>query len=218
MKITKIGHCCLLLELVNSAGKNIRILTDPGEWNPGAEKLSNIDLILITHEHSDHLHVQTVKELLVNNPQVRIITNPSVGKILDQEGVKYEIVSHLQTSIVDEIEIAGFGEKHAEVYPSIIPVENTGYLINGELFHPGDAFTDPAKPVRILALPVAGPWMKISEAIDYAKKLKPRYAFPMHDGMLKYHGAAHFLPQKELPATGIDFRVMLPGDTEEFSA
>lgn len=218
MKITKIGHCCLLIE-INSAGDAtgaIRILTDPGEWNPGAEKLTGIDLILISHEHSDHLHVETVKELLVNNPQVKIITNPSVGKILDEQGIKYETVAHLQTTMLEEVEIAGSGEKHADVYPSITPVENTGYLINKKFFYPGDALTDPGKPVQILALPVAGPWIKISEAIDYAKKLKPKYAFPVHDGMLKHFGSAHFLPQKELPALGIDFRPMVDGDSTDF--
>lgn len=45
MKITKIGHCCLLVEV-----NDMRIITDPGEWNdePPTE---NIDLVLITHEH-----------------------------------------------------------------------------------------------------------------------------------------------------------------------
>ncbi|MEK7494900.1 MAG: hypothetical protein AAB615_03460, partial [Patescibacteria group bacterium] len=33
--------------------------------------------------------------------------------------------------------------------------------------------------------PVAGPWMKLSEAIEYAKALKPEAVFPIHDGMLR---------------------------------
>lgn len=211
MKITKIGHCCLLIEI-----NNLRILTDPGIWNPSVDNLNNIDLILITHEHSDHLHIESVKQLLANNTQVKIITNPSVGKILDEQGIKHETVAHLQTTMLEEIEIAGFGEKHADVYASISPVENTGYLLNQEFFYPGDAFTDPGKPVQILALPVAGPWMKINEAIDYAKKLKPKYAFPVHDGMLKHLGPVHALPQKELSALGTDFRPMVDGDSEDF--
>lgn len=218
MKVIKIGHCCLLIE-INSAGDatgGMRILTDPGAWNPGAEKITDIDLILITHEHADHLHIETVKELLANSPQVKIITNPSVGKILDKEGIKYEAVAHLQSSKIGEVEIEGFGEKHADVYPSIIPVENTGYFINNELFHPGDALTNPQKPVKILALPVAGPWIKISEAVDYAKELKPKYAFPIHDGMLKHLGSVHVLPENELSAEGIEFRAMMDGDTETF--
>lgn len=211
MKITKIGHCCLLIEV-----NNLRILTDPGNYNRSVEHLRGIDLILITHEHADHLHVDSVKQIIEESRQARIITNPSVGKILDKEGIKHELVTHLQSTLVDEVEIAGFGEDHADVYPSITPAENTGYLVNQELFYPGDAFTDPEKPVRILALPVAGPWMKISEAIDYAKKLDPKHAFPVHDGMLKHLGSVHVLPQKELGEVGIDFRPMVDDDTQEF--
>ncbi len=211
MKITKIGHCCLLVEV-----NGLRILTDPGTYNSSVDDLENIDLILITHEHSDHLHIDSVKALLANNPNVKIITNSSVGRILDKEGIEYDVVTHQQSTLVDKVEISGFGEDHADVYPSLTLAENTGYLINQELFYPGDAFTDPEKPVRILALPVAGPWMKISEAIDYAKKLSPEHAFPVHDGMLKHLGPVHALPQKELGEAGIDFRPMSEGDTQEF--
>ena len=48
----------------------------------------------------------------------------------------------------------------------------TGYMINN-LCYPGDAFTNPNMPIDILALPVAGPWMRIKDAINYALTLKP---------------------------------------------
>lgn len=60
-------------------------------------------------------------------------------------------------------------------------MENTGYFIDEKLFYPGDAFTDPGRPIDVLALPVAGPWVKISESVDYALALKPRTVFPVHD-------------------------------------
>ena len=50
MQITKFGQCCLLIEV---AGK--RILTDPGRFSVSQNDVSNIDIILITHEHADHL-------------------------------------------------------------------------------------------------------------------------------------------------------------------
>ena len=35
-----------------------------------------------------------------------------------------------------------------------------------------------------MALPLAGPWMKLSEAIDYALKIQPGSVFPVHDMIL----------------------------------
>ena len=51
MKITKIGHCCLVLE-----EESIKILTDPGSFTiEGQEQITDLDVVLITHEHQDHL-------------------------------------------------------------------------------------------------------------------------------------------------------------------
>lgn len=33
----------------------------------------------------------------------------------------------------------------------------------------------------VLALPVAGPWCRLSDALHYAIKMKPRAAFPIHE-------------------------------------
>jgi L-ascorbate metabolism protein UlaG (beta-lactamase superfamily) len=97
-------------------------------------------------------------------------------------------------------------------------VENTGYCIENTLFYPGDAFTNPGKPVDILALPVAGPWMKISEAIEYALEIAPRIAFPVHDGMLLPDrlGPVHRVTSTVLKEKNIEFISMLEGDAHEF--
>lgn len=49
-------------------------------------------------------------------------------------------------------------------------------------------FFDPKRPIHILALPVAAPWLKISETIEYVLALKPKNTFPVHDGMLNEFG------------------------------
>ncbi|MEK7125491.1 MAG: MBL fold metallo-hydrolase [Patescibacteria group bacterium] len=210
MKITKLGHCCLVIE-----EKGLKILTDPGAWTTAQNEVKDIDVILITHEHADHLHVESVKTILVNNPPAKIVTNSAVAKILSAENIVCEIVEHGQSTSVKDILFEGWGEKHADIYPSITPVQNTGYFIGQRLFYPGDALYNPQKPVDILALPVAGPWLKISEAVDYAKAVKPQICFPVHDGMLKITGPFHFLPEKELTPLGIKFVVIKEGESQE---
>lgn len=178
MKITKFGHCCLLIE---EAG--LRILTDPGSYTEDVGgKVRDLDIILITHEHSDHLHVPAVKELVANNPQAKIITNRGVGKMLDKEGIKYTLLSGGEQLEEKGLPLSGHGTEHAEIYKTWPKVENTGYFIGPRLFYPGDAFVNPGKPVEVLATPVAGPWLKLSEVIDYLLEIKPKVAFPVHDG------------------------------------
>ena len=198
--------------------QGVRILTDPGAYSTLQNEAKDIDVILITHEHSDHLHVESLQQVLKNNPQAKIITNNGVGKILKEKNIEFEVFTHGKSAEVNGITIEGFGEKHAEIYRTLTSVENTGYLIAEKLFYPGDAFPSVSKKVEVLALPVAGPWMKISEAIDYALALKPKTVFPVHDGMLNQSrlGPVHVLPQKILSAQGIEFTVLEENKETEF--
>ncbi|QQR49971.1 MBL fold metallo-hydrolase [Candidatus Nomurabacteria bacterium] len=211
MLIKKLGHCCLHIKL-----PNLTILTDPGSYSTLQNEVKGIDLILITHEHGDHFHIESLKKVLMNNPDAKIITNVSVGKLLDVENIPYSIISDGQSTTIENILIEGFGTLHEEIYDGWGRVENTGYFIDNKLFYPGDAFTDPKKPVDILALPVSGPWMKIHEAIDYALLLKPRVVFPVHDAILKNPGLGHAVPSKFLLESNIEFVVMNEDDEHEF--
>lgn len=211
MIITKLGHCCLVIET-----KRLRILTDPGEWSTNQNSVKNIDLILITHEHPDHFHLESLKQVLGNNPKAQIITNTAVGKLLAETKISFNEINHGENSSIQSVLIEGYGEKHAQVYPSITPVQNTGYFIDNTFFYPGDAFYNPKKQVEVLALPVSGPWMKLAEAIDYAKEMKPSHCFPVHDGMLKFLGSTHILPEKELNSVEIKFKVLAELEENEF--
>src|SRR3989344_5644853 len=45
----------------------VRILTDPGTYSTQQSEVKNIDFVLITHEHADHFHIDSLKALLKNN-------------------------------------------------------------------------------------------------------------------------------------------------------
>lgn len=203
MKITKFGHCAMLVE-----EKGVRFLTDPGSYSTGQNEVRNVQAVLITHEHSDHLHTESLKAVLTHNPGVKVFTHKGVGKILDREGIVYEIFEDGSSMFIQDVSLFGFGEKHAEIYPSVEPADNTGFFIGEKFFYPGDAFTDPGKNIDVLALPVAGPWLKLSDSIDYALRLKPRMCFPVHDGMLQHLGSTHKLPEQVLVSHNIPFIVL----------
>ncbi len=210
MKITKLGHCCLLIET-----KGKRILTDPGSYTVEAHtKLENIDYILFTHEHQDHYHIESLKILMDKNPNALIYTNNSVSDLLIQENIPHTKVNSGDKVLLGEVAVVGIGEKHAQMHMDIPQSSNMGFFIDERLWYPGDAFTDPKQKIEILALPVSGPWMKIGEAIDYAILVKPKIAFPIHDGTR--FGSAHTLPAKILPNHNIEFVPMAEGDVKEF--
>ena len=70
------------------------------------------------------------------------------------------------------------------IHPDIPRITNVGYLVDGRVFHPGDALTVPDHPVETLLLPVMAPWSKISEVIDYVREVKPQRAYDIHDALL----------------------------------
>ena len=213
MKIKKIGHCCLLIQI-----NNLTILTDPGSFSTTQNLVTGIDVVLITHEHADHLHIDSLKEVIKNNPQAKVITNKSVGKKLDEAGIPYEVLEGRNTTNIQGIAVEAFDGKHEEIFEEIGQVQNTGYFIDNSFFYPGDSFCNPEKPVEILALPVVGPWCKIPEAIRHALALKPKKVFPVHDAVLQRDriGGSHKIPEKVLTEHGIDFVVMHEGDEREF--
>jgi L-ascorbate metabolism protein UlaG (beta-lactamase superfamily) len=201
MKITKLGHCCLIIE-----ENGLRILTDPGNYTNKQNEVTNIDVVLISHEHKDHYHVDSVKAVMKNNPQAKIITNQAVGKLLDKENLSYRIISDGQSIAIKDVLIEGFGKEHAPIFRDLERVENTGYLIGSRLYIPGDAFHKPQKPVEILGLPVAGPWVKISDSLEYVLLVKPKTAFPVHDANLRVLGGATYrISEMILEKNGIKF-------------
>jgi L-ascorbate metabolism protein UlaG (beta-lactamase superfamily) len=183
-------------------------------------KLTDIDFILYTHEHGDHFHLDSLKTLLKGNPNAVIYANVSVGDLLEAESISYVLVEHgSDFTLGPEIGLKGIGTTHAVIHSSLPLMQNVGFMIDGRLWYPGDSFTNPEKEVEILALPVAAPWMKFSEAIDYALELKPKFAFPVHDGILIESLRKNMTSRMAgdiFSNTGIEFIPLDNGETKEF--
>jgi L-ascorbate metabolism protein UlaG (beta-lactamase superfamily) len=221
MHITKLGHCCLVLE-----ENGVKILTDPGSFTTEPVKaVTGVNIILITHEHMDHYHIESIEAVLKNNPGAVVVSNGAVAKLLVEKNIPCTVVGDAQSATVGGsasgaagILIEGFGKDHAPIYGTMGLVENTGYFVAGKFYFPGDAFHDPKRPIDVLALPVAGPWMKISEAIDFAKLVKPRIAFGVHDGMIVpgFGGFAAKMFQNFLKPDGIEYVALGAGEGREF--
>ena len=212
MIITKYGHSCLLVEEGDA-----RILIDPGKWSEGHTALTNLHAILITHEHQDHCDVSSLQEILKKNPDILIYTNHGVGTVLVEADIAFQPLEDGGTVEIQGIMVRAYGRDHALIHETMPVVRNTGYMIADRFFYGGDSITVfPDRPVEILALPVVAPWMRLAESLDYAVRLKPKHCFPVHDGMLKYTGPFHVLPQKILNGAGIEWGVLEHGKPMEF--
>lgn len=220
MNITKLGHCCLVLE-----ENGTKILTDPGSYTAEEVKaVRGVQVILITHEHADHYHVESIQAVLANNPGATVVSNSAVAKLLAEKNIPCTVVGDTQSATVGAangapgVLIEGYGKDHAIIYGTMGACENTGYFVAGKFYFPGDSFYDPKRPIDVLALPVAGPWMKIGEAIDFAKLVKPRVAFGVHDGMV-VPGAGGFVAtmlNNFLKADGVEYVALAAGENKEF--
>lgn len=214
MKITKYAQSCLLVEV-----NGVKLLTDIGSYSVEVPDVADLDAILITHEHQDHFDLEKLKAVLVRSPEAKIITHAAVGVLLDEAGISYAAIEPGDTLDIKGVSIESFGTEHAIIYGTS-PCRNTGFLVAGKLYLPGDALHDvPDKPVEILALPTGGPWHKISDAIDYAKKVHPRTTFPIHDAMYTENYRQTSIPRwigGQLEQVGIEFTNLAEGDSQEF--
>jgi len=210
MKVKKLGHCCFVVEPKDG----VRIMTDPGSFSTLQNIEKNISAVVITHEHQDHLHVDSLKEILKNNPNAIVITNTKVGEILKESNISFNIIEAGEKYEIGGVEISGFGNTHAMIYAEFGSTQNTGYMIDS-LCYAGDSFNHPDANVDILALPVAGPWMSLKEAIEYAKSIRPRICFPIHDAIVQDFATFTWrIPETILKEDNIEFKKLEIGKEE----
>ncbi|MGP3951808.1 MBL fold metallo-hydrolase [Streptomyces sp. 7N604] len=179
MQLTKKGHACIRLE------KDGRVLViDPGAFSE-EDAAVGADAVLVTHEHLDHFNEDRLRTALDANPAAEIWTLRSVA---DQVAAAFpgrvHTVGHGDTFTAAGFEVEVHGELHAVIHPDIPRITNVGYLVDGSVFHPGDALTVPGRPIETLMLPVHAPWNKVAEVIDYLREVKPQRAIDIHDALL----------------------------------
>lgn len=182
VKLTWLGHDAFRIQ----DGQVIYI--DPYEIGPGAKA----DLVLVSHEHSDHCSVDDLKKIVT--PNSVIVAHAQSKNELSKLSVK-------------EIKIAKPGDKlsFGSVAVEVVPAYNTNkFREPGKVFHPKEdgklGFIVTVKGVRIYhaadtdhipemkgiapdiaLLPVSGTYvMTAKEAAEATASIKPKIAIPMH--------------------------------------
>ncbi|MEU8960817.1 MULTISPECIES: MBL fold metallo-hydrolase [unclassified Streptomyces] len=208
-KLTKKTHACVQLE---KDGRTLVI--DPGTFSESDAALG-ADAILVTHEHLDHFNEERLRTGLEANPAAEIWTLRSVAeKISAAFPGRVHTVGHGDAFSVAGFDIQVYGELHAVIHPDIPRITNIGFLVDGSVFHPGDALTVPDHAVDTLMVPVMAPWNKISEVIDYVREVKPRRAIDIHDALLT--DLARPIYDSQIGGLGgAEHQRLTPGDSTE---
>lgn len=170
MKVTKFVHSCLLVE-----DQGTTILIDPGIYSTPSlnlDTISNLDYLLVTHEHADHMDTEFIKKLATKFPQLKVVSNESIKEILGKEGVL------VQTTSDEIVELTSVN--HEQVFGMAQMCQNVMVTVFGKLSHPGDSFSF-AQTADILALPLQAPWGDLTQAAELATKLNPKIIVPIHD-------------------------------------
>lgn len=209
MRLTKMGHACVRLEKDDAT-----LVIDPGSLTE-PEALHGADSVLITHEHFDHLDGERLREAVTANPQLEIWTNHGVAEQLGGLDGHVHTVGEGDSFSAAGFDVGVLGREHEIIYPDLPRVTNTGFFIDGEVFHPGDAFTVPDTAVGTLLVPTNAPWLKLSEMIDYLRDVAPTRAFSVHDGLLNEYGLGivDSTLSKRGAQVGAECRRIKPGET-----
>jgi L-ascorbate metabolism protein UlaG (beta-lactamase superfamily) len=178
LKITFIKHASLMLTY---AGKVIHV--DPVSMYADYATLPKADLILVTHEHGDHLDMKAIQAILTTNTD--IVTNPASAKMLPN-GIVFK-----------NGDARTFSGIHIEAVPAynfkqpFHPKGNgNGYVLtlgDKRILIAGDTENVPEiktlKNIDVAFLPMNQPFtMTPDQVADAAKAMRPKVLYPYHFG------------------------------------
>lgn len=192
MRVTHLGHSCLLVELAE-----VRILIDPGTFSSGFEDLRDLDAVVVTHQHPDHLDQDRIAPLLAANRQAAVYADPESAQIIDGPNTDVVTLVAGERQQVGAATLTPVGAQHAVIHAGVPRCTNVGVVLSADgeptLYHPGDAYDGEPGDVDILAMPVSAPWAKVSESIEAVRRIAPRGIIPIHDALLTAPGRSMYL-------------------------
>mgnify|MGYP003622939092 FL=1 len=196
MRIAHLGHSCLLIDIGGQ-----RVLIDPGGFSPGIVDVTGISLILVTHQHPDHVDLQRLPAILETNPQARVYAEPQAAAVMQDAGIAAELTVSGSTLTFAGVRVTPVGEQHALINEALPRVGNLGVVLRSEgepsLFHPGDAYDAEPGQVDILALPLNAPWAASRDTVAFVRRISPRVSIPVHDALLSGIGRRLYLSHVE---------------------
>ncbi len=184
LKIAVIGHGSVMF---THDGKTIHV--DPWSKQGDYSKLPKADLILITHEHQDHLDLDAISKIM--KADTKIVINPKCSEKLPNATVMKngDIVSFagLQVEAVPAYNIVHKRDNGQPFHPK---GSGNGYVITfgaKRVYVAGDTENIPEmkalKNIDVAFLPMNLPYTMTPEMVaDAVKSFRPKQLYPYHTG------------------------------------
>ncbi len=184
LKITFIGHGTLMFTF---DGKIVHV--DPYKRVADYSRLPKADLILITHEHGDHLDPDVISMIRKDNTEIILTKNCTKkvdGGIIMKNG-DIKTVMGLKIEAVPAYNIVHMRRENMPYHPK---GDGNGYIVtfgNKRVYVAGDTENIPEmkalKNIDIAFLPMNLPYTMTPEMVaDAAKAFKPKILYPYHYG------------------------------------
>ena len=184
VRITFVGHGSLYFEF---DGKVIHV--DP--WGKLADyaKLPQADVILVTHEHHDHLDPAAIRAIRTSNTVV-VLTADCTGKVKGGLVMKNGDVQTVAGVKVEAVPAYNIVHKREDGQPYHPKGAGNGYILtfgDKRIYVAGDTENTPEmkalKDIAVAFLPMNTPFtMSPAMVADAAKAFKPRILYPYHFG------------------------------------
>jgi L-ascorbate metabolism protein UlaG (beta-lactamase superfamily) len=195
MRITHLGHACLLVEMAD-----VRVLIDPGAFVDDFAAAHDLDVVVVTHRHPDHLDPQRLPGILAANPEAALLCDPDSVSAFADLGIEARTHGGSPTR-VGSLTVTPFGDQHALIHDDLPRITNVGVRLDAEgepsFFHPGDALDALPGQVDVLAFPLQAPWQRSRDMTAFLRRMGAPHAVPIHDGLLQQRGRELYLGQAE---------------------
>jgi L-ascorbate metabolism protein UlaG (beta-lactamase superfamily) len=184
LKITFIGHGTLIFTF---NGKVIHV--DPYGELADYSILPKADIILITHEHSDHFDLSAIKILRTNKTEL-VFTETCAKKISGGMVMKNGEVQTIQVIKIEAVPAYNIVHKRDNGQPFHPKGVGNGYILtfgDKRVYVAGDTENIPEmktlQGIDVTFLPMNLPYTMTPEMVaDAAKVLKPKILYPYHYG------------------------------------
>lgn len=173
MKVTKFPQSCAAIEI-----DDVRLLIDPGSFATDADvgrRAGPIDFVLYTHRHGDHFDQRLVEPL--SEAGAAFVCNLDVAPLL--EGCDVTVMDDGDRREFGNVAIEAFNLEHCRMVDGSAGPLNTGFLIDDQLFHPGDG-TEVPRQTQALMVPIAGPSISFRDAYRMVEDSAAKVVAPMH--------------------------------------
>ena len=184
LQITFIGHGTLMF---NFGGKVIHV--DPVSREADYAKMPKADLILITHEHSDHLDPQAIEQVRTEKTSI-VLTEVCASQVSGGVVINNGEVRKVQGLRIEAVPAYNLVHMRSPGVPFHPKGVGNGYVITfgtKRVYVAGDTENVPEmkklKNIDIAFLPMNLPYTMTPEMVaDAAKAFKPTILYPYHYG------------------------------------